>query len=32
MDVPGWDMEFPEGNREVDILWGCKPRVKVGKY
>lgn len=32
MDVPGWDMEFPEGNMGVDTLGGCKPRVKVGKY
>lgn len=32
MDVPGWDMEFPEGNMGVDIVGGCKPRVKVGKY
>lgn len=32
MDVPGWDMEFPEGYMGVDIVGGCKPRVKVGKY
>lgn len=32
MDVPGWDMEFPEGNMGVDIPEGCKPCVKIGKY
>lgn len=32
IDVPGWDMEFPEGNMGVDIPGDCKARIKVGKY